>query len=77
MQESLGMPTSPHEQTRLFRWMSPAGQDNLHVTALNPGDEKLGLELSKESDSGFAVKVTGASGYRRTIRLTSELKLKK
>lgn len=77
MQESLGMPASPKEQTRIFRWMSPTGQDNLHVTAMNPGSEKLGLELSKESDGGFAIKVSGASGYQRTIRLTAELKLKK
>ncbi|RKZ69529.1 MAG: hypothetical protein DRQ44_02915 [Gammaproteobacteria bacterium] len=77
MQESLGMPASPQEQTRIFRWMSPGGQDNLHVTALNPGNEKLGLELSKASDGGFAIKVSGASGYQRTIRLTAELKLKK
>ncbi len=77
MQESLGMPASPKEQTSIFRWMSPGGQDNLHVTAMNPGSEKLGLELSKESDGGFAIKVSGASGYQRTIRLTAELKLKK
>ena len=77
MMESLGMPTSQEEQTRIFRWISPVGQENLHVAALNPGDEKLGLELSKEPDGGFAINVSGASGYRRTIRLTAELKLKK
>jgi len=76
MQESRGMPTSSQEQTSIFRWMSPGGQDNLHVTALNPGNEKLGLDLSKESDGGFAIEVSGASGYQRTIRLTHELKLK-
>jgi len=68
--------------------MTPGGQeeydklnkdplDNLHVTALNPGSDKLGLKVSKETDGGFVIEVSGADGYRRTIRVTPELKLKK
>jgi len=77
MQESLGMPTTPREQTSIFRWMSDGEKDSFHVTALNPGNEKLGLKLSKEPDGGYAIEVTGADDYRRTIRVTSNLKLKK
>jgi hypothetical protein len=47
------------------------------VTALNPGDKKLGLKLAKETDGGFAITVTGPDGYRRTVRVTSKLELKK
>jgi len=87
MQESRGMPISLKEQTQIFRWMTPGQEeydkldknprDNLHVTALNPGSDKLGLKVSKETDGGFVIEVSGASGYQRTIRLTAELKLKK
>jgi hypothetical protein len=77
MQESLGMPVSPQEQTRIFRWTSPLEKENLHVAAMNPGSEKLELELSREKDGGYAIEVSGSDGYRRTIRVTPELKLKK
>jgi hypothetical protein len=77
MQESLGMPVSPQEQTRIFRWMSPADPNGLHVTALNPGNEKLELKLNNDKDGGYTVEVSGTDGYRRTIRVTPELKLKK
>jgi hypothetical protein len=77
MQESRGMPTSPGKQTHIIRWMSKrSSRDSLQVTALNPGSEKLGLELSKEADGGFAIKVSGPNGYRRTVRVTNRLKLK-
>ena len=78
MQESSGMPTSPQRQTHIFRWMTARpSRGNLQVTALNPGAEKLGLKLSREKDGTFAVEVKGADGYRRTVRVTSRLELKK
>ncbi len=77
MMESTGMPTSPEEQTHIFRWISPAEKDNLHVTALYPGSKKPKLKLSKEMDGGFAIEVSGEGGYKRTIHVSSELKLKK
>ena len=83
MQESLGMPTTPQKQTRIFRWISPAAEENnpeennLHVTAMNPGSEEFGLRLSKETDGGYAIEVDGENGYQRTIRITRELKLKR
>ncbi len=77
MQKSTGMPVLNQEQTKIFRWISPVEKDNLHVTALNPGTEKLRLKLSKEGEDGFAIEVSGEEGYKRTIHITSELKLKK
>jgi len=78
MQQSLGMPTVPGPQTTIFRWMSADGyHDNLQVAALNPGGKKLGLAIRREKAKGYAVEVTGAGGYRRTIRLSPALKLKR
>ena len=78
MQESLGMPTVPGPQTTIFRWMSADGyHDNMHATALNPGGKKLGLTIRREKAKGYAVDVTGAGGYRRTIRLSPPLRLKR
>lgn len=76
MQESFGMPSTPQEQTKIFRWISPLAQDNLHVAALNPGKEKLNLDLKKLSDGGYAIQVRGPEGYQRTIEVTSDLKIK-
>ncbi|MGM0573998.1 MAG: hypothetical protein ACQESL_09635, partial [Bacteroidota bacterium] len=76
MQESTGMPASPQEKTHIFRWISPRAKDKLHVTALNPGSEKLNLNLSKDVNGGFAIELSNADGYKRTIRLTPELKIK-
>jgi len=77
LQESRGLPAGPVKQTQILRWLSNRGRDNLHVTALNPGSEKLGLKLATEADGGYAVTVTGAGGYRRTVRVTPKLELKK
>jgi hypothetical protein len=77
LQESRGLPSGPVKQTQILRWLSNRGRDNLHVTALNPGDQKLGLKLAKEADGGFAITVTGAGGYQRTVRVTPKLELKK
>ncbi|MBT7699711.1 MAG: hypothetical protein HN700_05390 [Verrucomicrobia bacterium] len=77
MQESRGMPTAPGRQTQIFRWISKgASHNSLQVTALNPGSEKLGLELRKDKGGVLVIKVSGADGYQRTVRVTRELKLK-
>ena len=79
LQESRGMPSQPSvKQTTIFRWMSADRyHDNLQVAVLNPGSKKLGLEICQEKTNGYRVEVTGADGYRRTIGLTSALKLKR
>jgi len=78
LQQSRGMPSQPSmKQTTIFRWMGrEASSDNLHVTALNPGNKKLSLAIRRDKANGYRVEVTGAGGYRRTIGLTSALKLK-
>lgn len=77
MQESRGMPSSPREQTTIFRWMSQkTSRTSLQVTALNPGEEKLTLALNKEKGDGFSIQISGPDGYQRTVRLTRTLKLK-
>jgi len=78
MQESKGMPTSPQKQTHIFRWITALPSwNNIQVTALNPGSEKLGLKVSRQQDGCFAVEVSGSGGSRRTIRVTRKLELKK
>lgn len=78
LQESRGMPSQPSvKQSTIFRWMSAERyHDNLHATALNPGGKKLGLAIRRDKAKGYSVEVTGAGGYRRTIGLTSTLKLR-
>jgi len=79
MQNALGMPSQPGvKQTTIYRWMSAdAYRDNLHVAALTPGSKKLGLAVSREGRGACAIEVTGADGYRRTVRVSPVLKLKK
>lgn len=78
MQEGLGMPSLPGEQTRIIRWMSAArGNDLFHVTALNPGSRRLGLKISRENRGGLAIEVSGAGDTSQTIHVSSILKLKK
>ena len=79
LQQSTGMPSQPSvERTTIFRWMTERPNwDNLHVTALNPGDRKLALAIRRDKDTRYTIEVTGEKGYRRTIGLTSTLKLSK
>jgi len=78
MQESRGMPSGPAEQTSIFRWMSTEQfQENVLVTALNPGGKRLGVKVRHDTRKGYAVDVSGPNGYGRTIRVSAELKLRK
>ena len=78
LQESRGMPSGPAEQTSIFRWMSTEQfQDNVLVTALNPGGKRLGVKVHRDTRRGYAVDVSGPNGYGRTIRVSAELKLRK
>lgn len=78
IQESRSMPTNPAATpTTIFRWMgAEANHDNLHVVALNPGSQKLGIHVRKEKSGGYAIEVTRPGGRKRTIRLDPGLKLK-
>jgi len=58
-------------------WVSQGtSRTSLQVSALNPGSKKLGLELRKDEGGGYAIDVSAADGYRRTVRITPALKLK-
>ncbi len=74
LQLSLGTPENAVPQTKIMRWISTgptAGTQ--HVTALNPGGEKLVLKVSQEV-AGFAIETIGSQGTR-VIRLTRDLRL--
>lgn len=76
IQHGTGMPTYPREQSHILRWMDtekPA--KSLHVTALNPGDRKLGLKLAQDK-AGFRITISGGSDGPRAIQLTPDLKLR-
>jgi hypothetical protein len=75
LQESRGMPSQPREQTKIFRWLgAAAAHENLHVTALNPGRQKLGVAVSKTKAGTFLIEVTGRGN--RQIRLNGRLELR-
>jgi hypothetical protein len=78
MQESKGLPVAPKVQTTILRWMGAnATSDNLHVTALNPGSEKLLVKVKKAADGkDYVIEVSGEDGYSRTISVTADLVLK-
>ena len=75
MQHSRGMPCYPTEQTKIIRWITGPAKSSLHVTALNPGDQKLELKLAKD-DKGYVIEVAGKGIKNRTIELTKDLKLR-
>jgi len=78
MQESRGLPIAPRRQSTVFRWMGARStSDNLHVTALNPGNRKLAVVVKKEAEGdGYIVEVSGEDDYARIIRFTPRLVLK-
>lgn len=77
MQESRGMPTNLTDQSFIFRWMSSKRKTTVHVTALNPGSEKLGVEIINGKNGELSINVTGQNDYKRTIKLSSKLELVK
>jgi len=52
-----------------------AAKNNLHVTALNPGTEKLKVELATGDGGGFTIDVTGPD-TTRTLMLDKALNLR-
>lgn len=79
LRESTGMPSQPQiPQTKIYRWMSKdCYADNLQVTALNPGNKKLGLNVSSGEKQGYCIEISSPGKRKRIINLTSNLKLKK
>jgi len=73
---SAGMPTYPNEATTIFRWIThERNNDNVLVTALNPGSQKLGLKMVRENRGSLTIEVTEPKGNVRKIRVSQQLKL--
>lgn len=77
IQESKGLPIAPAQQTTVLRLMGTGpSADNMHVTAMNPGNKKLSLKISKDAATKqYVITVTGDDNYTRIIRVSSDLKL--
>ncbi len=76
LQESRGMPSQPCKQTRIFRWLGAiAAPENLHVVALHPGRQKLGVTIRKQSSESYLIEVTGPGRRSRRIRINRRLEL--
>ena len=76
LRTSAGMPTYPVEPTTIFRWItSERKNDNVLVTALNPGSQKLGLKLRREPRGSVTIEVSGPGVRNREIRLSKHLRL--
>lgn len=78
IQESRGMPPLPiGEQTTIFRWMGAQRMhDNLHVVALNPGRQKLGVSVGRTKDGLYTIDVTRAGKPKRRIKVDANLYLR-
>ena len=78
MQTSRGMPPLPKgRQTTIFRWMGEKRVvDNLHVVAMNPGSQRLGVSIKQEKAGGYVVEVGVSGGRKRRIRLSADLRLR-
>jgi hypothetical protein len=73
---SAGMPTYPDEASTIFRWItSERKNDNLLVTALNPGSQRLKIDMEREARGSVSIKITPPKGKSRTIRVSNQLKL--
>jgi len=77
VQTSTGMPTYAVEQSTVYRWItSERKNDNVLVTALNPGSRRLGLKLRREPRGSVTIDVSESGGRNRVIRLSKQLRLR-
>lgn len=76
LQTSSGMPTYAVEQSTIFRWItSERKNDNVLVTALNPGNQRVKLMLRRETEGNVAVEVSEPQGKTRLIRVNKQLRI--
>lgn len=76
LQTSAGMPTWAVEQTKIYRWITEERKnDNVLVTALNPGSKKLGISLEREARGSVRIEVSEPGRKKRVIRVSKQLKL--
>lgn len=78
IKQAVGMPANPSvESSTIYRFMDMGEvNDNLHVIAMNPGREKLGITLSKDKGNIYVIEITKPGGKPRKIRLSSQLRLR-
>lgn len=76
VQSSSGMPTYPDEMSTIYRWItSERKNDNLLVTAMNPGKTKLGITMEREQRGAVSIKISEPGKRARTIRVSKDLRL--
>ncbi|HAS83740.1 MAG TPA: hypothetical protein DCS43_13980, partial [Verrucomicrobia bacterium] len=77
LKTSSGMPSQPTlPATTILRWMGGAAtHDNLLVTALHPGKQKLGLRVEKNNVYRYVIEVSRPDEALRRILLNPDLTL--
>ncbi|MBT7065896.1 MAG: hypothetical protein HN919_06315 [Verrucomicrobia bacterium] len=76
LQTSAGLPTWADEQTTIYRWITAERKnDNVLVTALNPGNKKLGIKLTREPRGSVTIEITEPDQEPRVIRVSKQLRL--
>ena len=76
MQTSPGMPTYPDQQSTIFRWItSERNNDNVLVTALNPGNSRLEISLKRENEGVVSLTIKKSGKTSRILRVSKELML--
>ncbi len=73
---SAGMPTYPVEATTIYRWItSERNNDNVLVSALNPGNKKLGISVEREARGIVSITVNEPGAKSKVFRVSKELSL--
>ncbi len=76
LQTSSGMPTYVEKQSTIYRWITADRKnDNVLVSALNPGSGKLGLALVRETGGIVHIEVSEPGRKKRVIRVSRQLEL--
>lgn len=70
------MPTYAEAQSTIYRWItSERKNDNVFVTALNPGNQRLGLALRREAGGTVTIEVTEPGQEVWVVRVSKLLGL--
>ena len=78
VQTSAGFPTWAEKQTSIYRWITSENKNNnVFATVLNPGNQKLDVEIEREPTGSMTIKIKESARKTRKIRLSKELKLLK
>ncbi len=76
LQTSSGLPTWADEQSNITRWItSERKNDNVLVSALNPGKQRLRLALKREARGTVSIGVSEPGHKTRVIRVSKQLRV--